>query len=681
MEVKEEQDTILHCIFINNENARLHQYFKKIKFEIAGISFDLSDKEEDPINSKENNSYKYFSKSNDIKINIQLDENRIYYNEIINFFYLSDSSLPDITLDYPIYKGKINNIYIDEGNNVELHEKKTISLEIIYQTIKEELLPKKVIYKGKELTCFDKFNNKFRQRIGLANVDPEKFDFMKDIKTRYPLFQFQNASAYQILVRIPIEGDIEYSIANCDLNNQGLKRQKLKKKENKATLIYLLENFQEKFNSNFVNNSFEQIEDVKKKITELYDEFKWLEIEKKDYYDKVFDYTNFEDIDVQIFILMFYYLEFKEIIKLNENKEKAVKIIDMLDLLSVFNQGYEKYISEIKTLNLAIRDKLLLIIAYNKKFLDSYLSGYVIDFITIINVDKENKSNPYIKSLNFIKDIILNLKEDSRLFEVFLYLDSEVIQNLLINNTERKNETIIDIYGEKKIIEYGKNPTEYGINMINVDEIRNHLLNLIPKYIIRIDTRMKFNANYDPNSKIMFLNERQLFNTSSKGLNKTFQKEKISDKYIMPITIEILHELFGHGKKRLTNEASNSPEDYRDSKHNYKRISIKKKISDFQNIIFPESGVVVENYISEDRKVLHWLKRIHPFEEVKDLLDASLWVDKDFNNLEKKVSNYMEKDENYKENYSQFSYTFNEDDNLNEYCDDTCGFHKFEKNY
>ena len=220
-------------------------------------------------------------KSNDIKINIQLDENRIYYNEIINFFYLSNSSLPDITLDYPIYKGKINNIYIDEGNNVELHEKKTISLEIIYQTIKEELLPKKVIYKGKELTCFDKFNNKFRQRIGLANVDPEKFDFMKDIKTRYPLFQFQNASAYQILVRIPIEGDIEYSIANCDLNNQGLKRQKLKKKENKATLIYLLENFQEKFNSNFVNNSFEQIEDVKKKITELYDEFKWLEIEKR----------------------------------------------------------------------------------------------------------------------------------------------------------------------------------------------------------------------------------------------------------------------------------------------------------------------------------------------------------------------------------------------------------------
>ena len=680
VEVTEEQNTILHFIFINNEKARLDQFFKKIEFVIAGISFDLSE-QKDKINSEENNSYKDFIKSNDIKINIQLDENRIYYNEIINFFYLGNSNVPDITFDYPIYKGKINNIYIDEDNKIELPVKKTISLEIIYQTIKEELLPKNIMYKGKELTCFDKYKNKFRQRIGLSNVDPEKFDFMEDIKKRYPLFKFQNKSAYQILVRIPIEGEIEYSIAYCDFNNQGLKRQKLKKKENKTKLLNLLEKIKEKFISNFVDNSFEKIEDVKKNINELYEEFKWLEIEKKDYYDNVFDYTNFEDIDVSIFIFMFYYLEFKEISGLNNDKEKSIKIIDMLDLLSDFNQDYENYVAEIKNLNIDIKDKLLLIIAYNKKFLDSYLSGYQIDFITIININKESESNPYIKALNFNRNIILNLKKDSRLFEVFLYLDSEVIQNLLINNTERKNETILDIYGGKKIIEYGKNPTEYGINMINIDEIRNHLLNLIPKYIIRIDTRMKFNANYDPNSKIMFLNERQLFNTSSKGLNKTFQKEKISDKYIMPIAIEILHELFGHGKKRLTNKSSNSPEDYRDSKHNYKRISIKKKISDFQDIIFPESGVVVENYISEDRKVLHWLKRIHPFEEVKELLDTSLWVDKDFNNLEKKVFNYVDKDEKYKEYYSKFSYTFNEDDNIIEYCDDTCGFHKFEKNY
>ena len=106
VEVTEEQNTILHFIIINNEKARLDQFFKKIEFVVAGISFDLNE-QKDKINSEENNSYKDFIKSNDIKINIQLDENRIYYNEIINFFYLGNSNVPDITFDYPIYKGKI----------------------------------------------------------------------------------------------------------------------------------------------------------------------------------------------------------------------------------------------------------------------------------------------------------------------------------------------------------------------------------------------------------------------------------------------------------------------------------------------------------------------------------------------------------------------------------------------
>ena len=38
---------------------------------------------------------------------------------------------------------------------------------------------------------------------------------------------------------------------------------------------------------------------------------------------------------------------------------------------------------------------------------------------------------------------------------------------------------------------------------------------------------MKFKADFDPNSKIMTLNERQLFNYPSLSLNKTFQRENI----------------------------------------------------------------------------------------------------------------------------------------------------------
>ena len=689
MEDKEEKKTILHFSFINNEKARLNQFFKKIELEVAKICFEPTlpkDKKESLVNNPPNSYdkiktiYKDLSESNDIEINIQLDDNRTYYNELIHLIPLDKSDYPNITLDYPIYKDKINNIYIDEENNNKDNnvDKAIISLEIIYQTTNSELLPKKIIYKGKELTCFDTFKNKYRQRIGLCNVNPANFDFMEDINKKYPLFKFQNENSYQILVRIPIEGNKQYSIANHDLRNLGLQKQKLKYKGDKQKLLDLLRKFKHEFNSTFVQTSYEQIDKVKELFIKLYNEYKILEYEKNNYYDKVFNFTNFEDNDVSIFVLMFYYCEFQELNKFQADKEKEYKIIDLLDFLSDFNKEYEKYINEIEDLKIDLKDKLLLIKAYNNKFIDSFMLGYQIDYITIIDIEREKKSNPYIKSLKFIKNIIMNIKEESRLFEVFLYLDSEIIENILIKS-DIKAEGAIEVYGENNKL--SKNPTEYGINMITVDEIINHLLNLIPRYIIRIDTRLKFNVNFDPNTKIMILNERQLFNSSSKGLNKTFTKEKVSDKYIMPITIKILHELFGHGKQRLSNDDAKSPQEYRDSKHNYKRISIKKKMSDNKEIIFPESGVVLENFISEDRKVLNWLKKIHPFEEVKCLFDTSLWIDNNFEKLEKIVGDNVNKDDSYKEYNSKYSSIFYENDDSLDYSDDTCGFHKYENRY
>ena len=134
---------------------------------------------------------------------------------------------------------------------------------------------------------------------------------------------------------------------------------------------------------------------------------------------------------------------------------------------------------------------------------------------------------------------------------------------------------------------------------------------------------MKFNANYDPISKIMFLNEKQLFKIKSVALNKIFQKDKKNDRYVLPIIIEILHEIYSHGKKRLTDNNEESPEEYRDSKNNYKRIKIRKKIKPFQTVDYPESGVVLENYISEKRNVLRWLRKIHGNNEEKQIMDVS----------------------------------------------------------
>ena len=80
--------------------------FKEIRFEVAGIRFNLNNSEHKKQEIEKNNDnletnnikkiYTDLNKSNDIKIDIQLDENKIYYNEIINFFCIGDSIIPDI---------------------------------------------------------------------------------------------------------------------------------------------------------------------------------------------------------------------------------------------------------------------------------------------------------------------------------------------------------------------------------------------------------------------------------------------------------------------------------------------------------------------------------------------------------------------------------------------------------
>ena len=271
---------------------------------------------------------------------------------------------------------------------------------------------------------------------------------------------------------------------------------------------------------------------------------------------------------------MFYCKQFLQILKIY--KEIPIDLNCQKYNSNYLNIEYEKNISQIKLLNNNnIKEKISFIKIYNKHYLNSFISGGEISYISILNIEETEQSNPYIKALEFIKKIIIELKEESRLFEIILYLDSEVIKNLLIKN-DKSSIYHEDIYNNKIIKRNEDNPIEYGLNMLNIDEIKNHLYNLIPKFIIRIETDMKFYANYDPKTKIMSINEKRLLKRKSNILDIEF-KNNNNEHYVLPIICEILHELYGHGKLRLINNNENSPLEYRDSKYDYKRCKIKKK--------------------------------------------------------------------------------------------------------
>ena len=374
-------------------------------------------------------------------------------------------------------------------------------------------------------------------------------------------------------------------------------------------------------------------------------------------------------------------MEFLKILNDSEDCDNNKEIKNVLYFMIEINKKYEKINSEIKQLNISIEDKLSLIHTYNKIFLNSITSKKEINFIKTLIVEQTKENNPYKKAINFVKEIISNIKEHSRLFEIFLHLDSNPYNNLLEEN-DILSETFIDINGKIRNIHYDKNPTEYGTNMANVEEVKIHLNKLMPKYIIRLNSEIKYNANYDYQNKIMILNEKKLFDLDSNYLTRIFEDEDLNEGYILPISMEILHELCGHGKIRLNNDKEVSPEEYRDSKYDYHRCHVKRKINESKIIKYPESGKVLESYISNDKKIIRWLKMVHTKTEIiKTVMDVKIWIGKDFNTLESLVKNYIEST-GEKVNDKNIIYSIEDAKNDEEIIisddDDTCGFHKYE---
>ena len=100
-----------------------------------------------------------------------------------------------------------------------------------------------------------------------------------------------------------------------------------------------------------------------------------------------------------------------------------------------------------------------------------------------------------------------------------------------------------------------------------------------------------------------------------------------------------------------------------------------------KEIKYPESGIVVENYISNNKKVIRWLKKLQSKdEEIKKIINVNLWIDKDFKALESLITNFINlSSEQTKENNSKYSIYINknDEDTFLSDDDDTCGFHKY----
>ena len=562
------------------------------------------------------------NEDNRITLKPEYQKSCVYYFETITVKYKNN-----IILDFQflVYINKTNNIIID------LDEVKRPSFELLFYSKKEIWNPTYLKYKNNEYHQVENYGNKYRTRIFFANIDPSKLQYLNSEKIN---FKFLDNNTYQVFFRIYEAQKFEVSMTNMDSyceNNFDFFIQKYKLPELE------LEEFEKKLNNFY--DKYEKYMNLDsaliKERSAAYSELENLSKEIKEH--KLYDFLDNPDnseienyTEEKILNLFHYDFSLNQFLKLIEDRNKFDgRRSRALKLQRIENQLYQK-INQDHNLNIAQKIKIIKTITIF--FTNSLQTNEKIFGADYINLKSISKDSPYYRSNEMLKKLISELTEESRLFEAFMYFDSKVIENILIKNNQ-KNYEFENIYGEKIEIQQPEYITEYGMSLMTVDEIKEHLLDLLPTIIIQIDTTINLRALYEEKTKIMIINELKMFGDLFTENEKDIFKIG-PEHYVVPISMEILHEMLSHGKLRYINKNDNSPLVIRDSKYDFKVQKLIKKIKlDFTNEIIVnkgETGRVLEHYISEDRNVIQKLKT----RTVNtDIINTKYWTGQNFNDL------------------------------------------------
>ena len=606
--------TIIEFIFITN-NSQLDVKEIKYQLNLQGEEFSLDDK-------------------NQILFKAKCPSSKIYYGETITLQY-RDKEL--CTFQFLIYINKINKIIID------LDELNGPSFELLFYFKGSVYNPTHITYKNIEYNQLENYGNKFRNRIFFANINPEELEYINSPALNKYKSKFENRT-FQAIFRLIDKKKYEVSLTGMDsyiTNFEEMKAEKLTK-DKLSVLKDLLSDFSEKY-FQFIYNRNTSLNEKQS----IYEDLKLLServTSCENYYfissPLLNDYQEYSAKELLYLFNQDFFLN--QFIKLKEEYKSpdSVEFQSIIEKIeahnNIVNDLYEKLISDN---NLNVNQKVKIFKTVTIFFKNSLLLNKQIFGVNYVNMNNIANTSPYFKSLKLLREIISEIDEESRLFEAFMYFDSETIENLLVENTQ-KDYAYRDIFGQKVEVIQPKFITEYGITLMTLDEIKNHLLELLPQVIIQIDTNINIRALFEKETKFMVINEFKMFSNNS-NMNEINIFKQEPDCYTIPISLEILHEVLGHGKLRYWEDSENfksSPLSVRDSKNYFKPKKLIKRIKLFDNtekdVNKGETGRVIEYYISENPEVIQTLKE-KTFN--MEILNACYWTGKNFDDLHKAI--------------------------------------------
>ena len=587
----------------------------------------------------------------------KIQQSKVYYCDQIEIKY---NNRIKYSFHFLIYRKKVSTIILD------LDEKNKPSFELLFYTKDQLLNPTSVKYKNIKYDQLVNYGNKYRSRIFFANVDPNQLQYINsDTMAQYKNV-FEDYETYHVLLRIPNNDKMEISVTKMNYYNdirEDIIGEKSQLSENEFQILEKsLDKFDEKYEKfiDFNSLSNDQRKMLFSELTELSKK-----ISSDELYSFIVEPNNYKIDPLNKKMLTLFYMDFN----LNQFLEISDLIENMPNQFELARFKASKYRTMVKTIftelnndkNINMNQKIQILrtitIFFNNSFNKEENNIFGVEYINLNNISKQN---PYFKSIEMLKKLISEITEDSRLFEAFMYFDSDIIQNILMKNSQAEYD-YINIFGRKTKLNQPEYITEYGMSLMTEKEIKEHLTNLLPSIIIKIDSNINMRALYEKKTGQMIINELQMFGTIIKENEKLFIIEP--NNYILPIAMEIFHEILGHALLRSNkNKDENSPLVLRDSKYDFQVQKLIKKVRlDFNNEIKVnkgESGKVLEHYISEDINVIQKLKKRN---SIIELNDTKYWTGKNFNSLHKAL--------NLSKEYENLS-TFHEEINIDDFIYD-----------
>ncbi len=508
-------------------------------------------------------------------------------NNLINddYFKIISILINEFLLKSNKYKDVINNI-LENKSLVEINKLNPNS-DILIKLLN------KFIPQGYDIIIrIDKKND--------YHINTHQIKYKKDKKEIYSNFDIKDIDI--LIEKLKQLNEKIISIYNENLIKFKLSNFLIQISEQRKILINLTQNYKNYFNNplNYSKKVFEL-----KEYSLFYEYYKASSIFLFDNINNVFneneekdDVNNIENCFNIISCLIIIFNKIKtDIYNYILNFSEFNIYEKILFLISSFNLLYEN-LNEEKTINIANFD------------------------FKIFNFSDNNKDNPYIFAKNFIFEIIKNLSEKSRLFYIFLQINSKASNILYSNkiyNNNNNNESI----------------SNYLISMLSLEQVKKHILKIFPKYIIRYYRNKKERAILHLKTNLVGINEKHLFKQNLEKNEKNFLEKECKNHYSMPIIAELFHEVTGHSKyKESQKEKEIYPNYFQDYIFDFQIKSIDKiEMNEKKKNV--ESGFLVEYFISEKYSHIKFLKDVK--NNFSEYYNINLWIKENFNELNSKI--------------------------------------------